>query len=436
MKVQDWLCLGGTETIVGTVICAAVNMDSPATIPTWAIEGSLAMGTVSLLAAILLQLRANRGVSVKTDSDRAVAKMQALRQQNAKIRADLEKIENVTRYLVDAVEQVTERGPSPGIKPDGSGGFTGLFATDYFEPYAVCPACGLEALHPMRIPHPDEGHDETTKTLKYWASQNKQGHAMRDFECIRTCRSCEVHWGQNALGIFPPPMLGPFRPTAEDLANNRQYERLSSSYRQMMEDDVNRFTPVVRVPLAQVGHIDDVRLIATGDVGMIDGVVIPPLARAKDSTSDRKIYKDNGGKLFVVVNGMVLARKETNGTWVVPTNPTRWAGPDDKPKSTDLVTANEAAERNQQYRNGEAWMDEFYAAKNDETDYEAPDALRVDTSPQAITEAQRLYRDLFKQNQDRRVTQERAAHVAQDFEARKKDLRDFGTPDHPADRDQ
>jgi len=166
-----------------------------------------------------------------------------------------------------------------------------------------------------------------------------------------------------------------------------------------MEDDVSRFTPVVRVPPAQDS---DVRLIATGAVEQIDGVVIPPLARAKDSSVDRKIYKDNGGKLFVVVNGMVLARKETNGTWVVPTNPTHWAGPDDRPRSTDLVTAEEAAERNQQYRNGEGWMDAFYAAKNDETNYEAPDSLRAETGPASVNQAQHLYDDLFAKTPEER----------------------------------
>lgn len=92
-----------------------------------------------------------------------------------------------------------------------------LFPPDYFEPYAVCPACNAEALHWIHSPSAEEGVSADTKACRYWRGVNIVT-PLRDFDVIRTCRSCDVRWGQNTGGIAPPPMLGPFRPTPLELS--------------------------------------------------------------------------------------------------------------------------------------------------------------------------------------------------------------------------
>jgi hypothetical protein len=129
--------------------------------------------------------------------------------------------------------------------------------------------------------------------------------------------------------------------------------------------------PMIGVP------VDDnlPQLIATGNVNMVDGEVLPALARAKNTAQDRQVYREHDGKLVVVVNGFVIARKGPHGTWSVPTNPTRWAGPPAKAPGTSVVTGEEAAEVRQQARNREEWGQQFWDAK-DATQYDLPEHLQ------------------------------------------------------------
>lgn len=369
--------------------------------PLWAVGGNIVMGLgligAAMVPAMVHMLMNERGASTsrRPDSSLRNARLVELRKtmatikerndrikerndrsgdiQAKKIKAIYRELEERNRQLADVVEttlEQTEKGPSLGVKTDGSGGYVGLFAVDYFEPYAVCPACGLEALHWMRIPAPDEGHDDHTRMLKYWSSQNAQGHKMRDYECIRTCRACAVNWGQNALGTFPPLMLGPFRPTKEDI-------RYANDWAMAKMADELTMLRCAQIPGHMIGvPVDDnlPQLIATGNVCSIDGEVIPALmARPKDTDEDRRVYREHDGKLVVVVNGFVLARKAPNGTWSVPTNPTRWAGAPQKPPGTAVIASGgeEAAELRAHVRNREEWGQQFWDAK-DATQYDIP----------------------------------------------------------------
>lgn len=86
-------------------------------------------------------------------------------------------------------------------KDHHKGHHEGLFPPDYFTPYCVCPACGEEALHWMRPPGDDKGAD----LAKCWDANINDAYVIDDalreklraYEIIRTCRTCEMSWGQN-----------------------------------------------------------------------------------------------------------------------------------------------------------------------------------------------------------------------------------------------
>jgi hypothetical protein len=376
MTSAKCLAAGGVADVLWAGVSA---MDGTAP---WAVITDLSLGVMMLGVSFSLAMHLPRGEDGRSRMPRRPDPLRSARVELGKTmtatkerndRANVA-LEQTTKTLNDLVESVksamdqVEKGPSLGASPDGSGGYVGLFAADYFEPYAVCPACGLEALHWIYAPAPDEGHDKHTSMLKYWSAQNAEGHAMRDYECIRTCLSCEVHWGQNALGIFPAPMLGPFRRVPNP-------ERVKfRAVKQIAEDrEASRVTPEplsgqVEVMDAEpdegdVVDIDRLLLLPTAGGFHPDGEVMPALARPKDTAKDRQVYREHDGKLVVVVNGFVMARKGINGTWSVPINPTRWAGAPATQPGTDLVTAEEGAELRQQFHNKEEWAREYWDAQ-------------------------------------------------------------------------
>lgn len=293
-----------------------------------------------------------------------------LKEQTRKIKAHTKEMQTAVGDLIEAVdavisEEVIERGPSLGVKNDGGNGYVGLFPIDFFEPYAVCPACGLEALHWMREPYPDEGHDNHTSLLKYWNAQNKAGHAMRDYETIRTCRSCEVHWGQNAMGVFPAPMLGPFTDAwRQALAATppKTHGKQTWITRAEMENGVYSNQEQDALMAENLPAVPEepkkVKLVGQGAIVEVNGVRLPDIADAepKNSPHDRKVYEDADGKMSIVTNGYLLASKDRNsGTWSVPLEPTKWGI---EPGAPARATSD---------RDAAAWAGNFAKAQGDQT---------------------------------------------------------------------
>jgi hypothetical protein len=303
--------------------------------------------------------------------------------------AELKSTKQAANQLADAFDRLAS-GPSFGIKPDGSGGYVGFMPTDYFETYSVCPACGLEAAHDLRPPHVEEGHDQETSGLKYWKASNV-GHAMRDYEVIRTCKRCAVHWGQNALGIFPAPLYGPFYDQKAKRALAQAIDRpdrIQSQYTSAIEREHATFSAMMATPRHDIGQAlaadfkqmparntfsgiftraeqealmaeEHDNLPAVPDKGDIvsNGYVILPDpvadARAKTDAADRDAYKRSEGKTVIAAGGYVIAEKDGQGRWAVPETPTKVVREDGTVAETSLAN--------------EAWAHNFAKAQGDQT---------------------------------------------------------------------
>lgn len=112
---------------------------------------------------------------------------------------------------------MVDLGSPPEENPDHH--HEGLFPSDYFTPYCVCPACGEEALHWMRPPAADEG----ASLAKCWDASINDAYVIDDalreklraYEIIRTCRTCEMSWGQNTTTSTSKEAVHVPRSTAE-----------------------------------------------------------------------------------------------------------------------------------------------------------------------------------------------------------------------------
>lgn len=80
--------------------------------------------------------------------------------------------------------------------------------TDTFTAAAMCPTCGMVAVHGMRQPNsepPKQIHEPETEELWVWGEYKPiavyQNDGLdrwdeRPYEIIRTCNRCGKEWGQ------------------------------------------------------------------------------------------------------------------------------------------------------------------------------------------------------------------------------------------------